>query len=213
MKTRVTVFAVVLLMAVMAPGISRAQFGGDLRAYAGANVGFSVINMLFSSISYADNPGWTASSIPPIQLSFDYKVTERFSLGFAGAFSRANIDYVNDAIAPVGGDNELQNFNAKASRINLGLRGLFYYTDHEIVDVYSGFRTGVNIWSFDISSTDPDSGDNGIDPFSAFGSGAMFGFQVIPIGINVFPVENIGINFELAVGQPYFAAFGVRYRM
>jgi hypothetical protein len=213
MKTRVTVFAVVLMFAMITPGISKAQFGGDLRMYGGANVGFSVINMLFKSVDYADNAGWKATQIPPIQLSFDYKVTERFSIGLAAAYAMIDIDYTDENILPVANDGLLQNFNANISRINLGIRAFYYYTDNEVVDVYTGFRTGVNIWNIKMSSTDPDLSDNGVDPFSAIGKGAMFGFQIVPIGINVFPVENIGINFELAIGQPYFAAFGVRYRM
>jgi hypothetical protein len=212
MKARVSIVALLMTVMVLWSNVSQAQYRGYQSA-AGVNVGASLISMLFRAINYADDPGWKSTQIPTIQGVYDYRVSERFSVGGAASFSHIAVDYNNADIGNVV-DNELQNFTIGFTRINVGARGLFYYTTSDVFELYSGLRLGVNIWNIKVDSTDPDFAA-GLDPLaeaSNFARAASPGLQVIGLGANIYPVENVGINFEFAIGQPYFAAIGMRYR-
>lgn len=214
MRTKTTLFSLAFIAMMFSANVSHAQFD-ELRAYGGVNVGASLINMLFKSVSYADDPYWTASQIPPVQISADYKLADRFSLGLAVSYAHVGIDYLNPNLTNAQ-DGEFRDFSMKLDRINVGLRGLFYYTDHEMFDIYSGLRLGMNIYNYDFNSTDLDFTVDGESPFDGLnfsGKAAGFGLQVIGFGANIFPIENVGINLELCIGQPYFATIGVRYRL
>jgi len=210
MKARVSIIALVMTVMVLWSNVSQAQ---SYQSAAGVNVGASLISMLFRAINYADDPGWKSTQIPTIQGVYDYRISERFSVGGAASFSNISVDYSNDQLTNTL-DGELQNFKFGLTRINVAARGLVYYTSSDVFELYSGLRLGVNIWNLNVESTDPDFAA-GVDPLaeaSNFARAASPGAQVIALGANIYPTENIGINFEFAIGQPYFAAIGLRYR-
>lgn len=191
---------------------TKAQFSNNT-GIVGANVGASLIGLIFKAVDYADDPYWKASSFPSTQLSFDYKLHERFSIGGAASFSNISVDYNNPTIDNVL-DGDLQNFKFGFQRINVASRSLLYYVSRDMFDLYSGLRLGVNIWRLSVESTDPDFIE-GIEkplPEEISGRGVFLGVQLIALGTNIYVAEDLGINFEFAIGQPYFAAIGVRYR-
>lgn len=213
MRKRLFMFSAIMATMMMFSGVTQAQYRGGYESTAGINVGASVIGLLFRAINYADDPGWKATQIPTIQGVYDYRVAERFSVGAAASFSHIAVDYVNELI-PNDLDGDLQNFEISFTRINIAARGLFYYTTGQSFELYSGVRAGLNIWNIEVDSTDPDFAQ-GLDPLGEakmFARTAAPGFQLIGLGANIYPTDNIGLNFELCIGQPYFAAVGARFR-
>ena len=210
-----TMIFAVMLTIMLASGAGKAQtnYGNnDYRIYAGSNVGLSLINMVFKSVEYADEPGWNTRIIPPVQFSVDYRLHKRVSVGGAFAVSKVWVDYLSTA-TPVSPepDGLISQFAGDLLRLNAGVRGLFYYMARERIDMYGGLKVGLNYWALKTSSADPDFGVTG-DPFSMVDAGFFPAFQIIPFGMTVYPVENFGINFEFAAGQPYFMSLGFKAR-
>ncbi|HRZ42801.1 MAG TPA: hypothetical protein P5228_08895 [Bacteroidales bacterium] len=212
MKAKITMMAVVaaLILCVSVP--AKAQFS-DGKATAGINVGASLISMLFRAVDLSETGTFETSATPPVQLSFDYKVGRKFSVGAAFSFSHISADYNDPTLTPVT-DTMLQNFSLTLNRISFAARGLWYYTDNDKLDLYSGLRVGLNMWPLKLSSTDPDIDVADANPFSEglFANPVYPAFQFIVFGGTAFVTDNIGINWELCAGQPYFAAIGARYR-
>lgn len=201
--------AAALVLSVSMP--AKAQFGGD-KATVGFNVGASAIGMLFNMMNFSDVAELKASSTPPIQFSYDYKVGDKFSVGGAFSFSHSSLEY-NDPSMPNIPDSALQNFNLSLNRFTIAARGLWYYTDNDRLDLYSGLRVGLNLWPYKVESTDPDVALD-LNPLGEgiFSNAIYPNFQIIYFGGTAFVTDNIGINWELCAGQPYFAAIGLRYR-
>jgi hypothetical protein len=211
MKVSRMILAIAIMAAMLSGKSAEAQYRG-MESTVGVNTGASLINMLFRAFSYADEPGFQSSGLPVVGLSYDYRVTDWFSIGGAAAFSIANMSYEDPNTNQHVVDGDLTHFSAGFTRINIAARPLFYYVNGDIFEMYSGFRFGINIYNLSAKSDDPDFDE--LDPFNEglFARGAAPGVQVILAGFNIFPVENIGINLEMAVGQPYFASLGVKYR-
>ena len=196
---------------VLVGGQAKAQYGNGGQLTAGVNVGASLLGVLFSSISYADSDFWESTNVPAIQLSADYRMLDRLSVGGAFSFATTRVKYADPNLLPVL-DDELSDFDISMNRINAAIRVLAYYTETDMVDLYSGLRMGVNIWGVNASSNDPDL-DAGIDPLGGSFQGSFFGFQAILLGGTFYPVDPIGINFEFCIGQPYFASLVIKYRL
>jgi len=209
MKTRI--FALVFVVAAVFSGSKGAQAQYN-ESMAGINVGASMINMLFKTFSYADEVGFSTKSIPAIQLSYDYLINDRFSIGGVMAYSRVSLNYQDPNVPQPIVDNEVSHFEASLTRINLGARTLFYYTNKDFVNIYSGLRFGINNYTLKASSNDPDFVEDEVFTGGLFSRSMAPGAQVILFGANIFPADNFGINLEFAIGQPYFASMGLKYR-
>ena len=212
MRKKSIVFTVAMAAMLLFSGVAQAQYRGGSESAVGVNVGASLVNLLFRAVSYADESGWKSTQIPTLQATYDYRVAERISIGGAAAFSNIKVDYDNPNLQNIK-DDQLQNFNLGLTRINIAARALFYYTTGKSFELYSGLRPGINIWSISADSTDPDFTE--LDPLEdvkMFARAASPGLQIIGLGTNIYPTDNIGINLELTLGQPYFAAIGMKYR-
>lgn len=162
----------------------------------GLHAGFSLAGALFNLSEIDANVD--ASTPPAAQLTYDYALTGRFSLGGGVSYQSFNLAYSN-----YGETNE--SFDVRLSRFNLAARGLFHYGNSETMDMYSGLRVGLSNWSLDVGTDNPN-----FDPPKA--RGPAFAPQLILFGIRGYLTENLGIGGELAVGAPHVVSLGVNYR-
>ena len=162
----------------------------------GVQTGFSLASALFSLSEIDANVD--ASTPPAVQLTYDYALTDRLSLG-------GGVSYQNFKLAYTGYGDAKESFDVRLSRFNLGIRALFHYGNSETMDMYSGLRIGLSNWSLDVGTDDPN-----FDPPKA--NGPAFAPQLVLFGIRGYFTENLGIGGELAAGAPHLVSLGVYYR-
>ena len=168
-------------------------------------VGYSLIGAIFS----ADVSGQTTVenfSSPVICASYDYGITENFSLGGALGWQRMGQDWSDYTWLDIDENGDLvevtEDFEYRLTRTAIGARALFHYGKKENLDLYSGARVNYVIWDVDATTTDQDWLDGN-------GQVSGVGFQLIAIGGRAYFNEMLGANFELAFGAPYLLAVGV----
>jgi hypothetical protein len=162
-------------------------------------------------------------NFPQLNVAYDYGVNQWFSIGGAVSYNKVSLDLKD---VKYNKTENLGDVNLNVSRVTFGARALFHYGNANRMDMYSGVRLGVGIWTARVSSN---SLDNKLDEVlkEAGGSGIwrsllgnrikgsfpMFQAQVILFGLRGYITENIGVNGELSVGSPYFASIGINYRI
>jgi hypothetical protein len=162
-------------------------------------------------------------NFPQLNVAYDYGVNQWFSIGGAVSYNKVSLDLKD---VKYNKTENLGDVNLNVSRVTFGTRALFHYGNANRMDMYSGVRLGVGIWTARVSSN---SLDNKLDEVlkEAGGSGIwrsllgnrikgsfpMFQAQVILFGLRGYITENIGLNGELSVGSPYFASIGINYRI
>ena len=205
----------VLLVAAVFSGskVSHAQYVEQRGSVIGVNSGLSLINSLIGAFDYAEKEGFSTSGLPVLQVSYDRMLNNRFSIGAAVAYSTVTLEYRDPNVKEPIVDNEISHFEASFNRINLAVRSLFYYTSQDRMDIYSGLRVGFHGYSLKASSEDPDFSPEDVFRKRYLATKLKPGMQVILFGTNLYPVERLGINFEVSVGQPYFASMGLRYKI
>lgn len=179
----------------------------DFRSTLSVNAGFSAVGSL---ISIADDFSADTKSyaVPAIQLTYDKGIQKWFSIGLATSYQTMGIEYRGYEYMQ-DGETVTEDFKTSISRLNVGIRPLFHYGNISRIDMYSGLRVGVTNWSINTQSNDPN-----YDPENdvSFGNGINFAAQVILYGLRGYFTDNLGANFELALGSPHFASFGLNYR-
>lgn len=179
----------------------------DYRSTLSLNAGFSAVGSL---ISIADDFSSDTKSyaVPAIQLTYDKGFQKWFSIGLATSYQTMGIEYKGYEYMQ-DGEVVTEDFKTNISRLNIAVRPLFHYGNINRFDMYSGLRVGVTNWSINTKSNDPN-----YDPENdiSFGNGLNFSAQVILYGLRAYFTENLGANFELALGSPHFASFGLNYR-
>jgi len=160
------------------------------------NGGFSLVGAMFKTLEVQD--GFKSNSYPALQLTYDHYVTKWFSMG--GAASVQSMGYSYNYIDQVSGDET--NVSVDVNRINIALRPLFHYGNSGKIDMYSGLRLGYTLWN--IKAT--------VDDYDDAGLANSFAPQLILFGMRGYFTENIGANFELAVGSPHYFSLGLNYR-
>lgn len=163
-----------------------------------------------------------AQNFPQLNLAYDYGVVKWFSIGGALSYNKVGLDLKDVTYNKT---QDIGDVSLDVSRITIGGRALFHYGNDNRIDMYSGVRLGVGIWTAKVSSSTLDDrldevinevGGSGIWRTlignRVRGSFPMFQAQVVLFGLRGYVTENIGINGELSVGSPYFASIGVNYR-
>lgn len=144
-------------------------------------------------------------SVPTIAFTFDHSLTDKFSIGLAGAYQNVSGEFTNTYT-----DADLNSQTEKAkttvSRINLAIRPLFHYGNNDKLDMYSGLRVGYLIRNVSVESNDP----NGA--FLEELDGNRFALGLVPFGMRYFFTDNIGINMDLQIGTPYVVSGGVAFQ-
>ncbi|MEZ4901173.1 MAG: hypothetical protein R2822_05125 [Spirosomataceae bacterium] len=162
------------------------------------------------------------NNFPQLNLGYDYGVVKWFSIGGSMSYNKVGLDLKD---VKYNKTENIGDVNLAVSRITIGARALFHYGNANRVDMYSGVRLGVGIWTVKVKSKALDdklddvlkeAGGSGIWRSlignRVKGSFPMFQAQVVLFGLRGYLTENIGINGELSVGSPYFASIGVNYR-
>jgi hypothetical protein len=174
-------------------GVGESIAGAIVSTYEKAVV--AAINVFDPSINAK------STSIPAIFGSYDYSLTDIFSLGLAGSYQswKVSIPAYNDGTTAYGASS------LNITRTNFALRPLFHFGKNEDLDMYAGLRLGYTMWSTKITSTDPIVIGTGFGHGNAIAPAALF-------GLRYFFTKNIGANFEISLGAPYAVALGVNAR-
>ena len=162
-------------------------------------------------------------NFPQLNIAYDYGVNQWFSIGGAVSYNKVLLDLKD---VKYNKTENLGDVNLNVSRVTVGARALFHYGNANRIDMYSGVRLGVGIWTVKVSSNSLDNkldevlkeaGGNGIWRSllgnRIKGSFPMIQAQVILFGLRGYLTENLGLNGELSVGSPYFASIGLNYRI
>jgi Outer membrane protein beta-barrel domain len=153
-----------------------------------------------------------AKAGPTFGLSFDYAVTNRFSLGASMGYNRFTLGADNVSITKADGFlSEPGAIDLSASRLNISIRPLFHYGNNEKLDMYSGVRLGVGIWSFNLDTDIQDVTADDIIGSTGFPS-VGFAPALIPFGLRYYFTDNLGAGFETHLGAPYWGNIQVNYR-
>jgi hypothetical protein len=198
-----------LLLAVVAlfSGINNAKAQNETgQVSVSAGVGFSV---LFGVINIAENQatdeGITHSTLPALNMNIDYGISPKFSLGLGVGYQSTTINYTNYEATTSSGYDSLYNFGVTISRLNIGLRPIYHFGKNDKLDIYTGGRIGLSIWSISTTASVP--GYSG--PFQY--SGVLPSFQYL-FGMKAYFTPSFGAHFEVAIGTPYLIEAGLNYR-
>lgn len=179
----------------------------DYRSTLSVNAGFSAVGSLISvSDNFSDNT--KSYAVPAIQVTYDKGIQKWFSLGLAASYQAMGIEY-KDYEYTQDGETVSEDFKTSISRLNVAIRPLFHYGNLNRLDMYSGLRVGVTNWSINTQTNDPE-----YDPENdvSFGNGVNFAAQIILYGLRGYFTDNLGANFELALGAPHYFSMGLNYR-
>ena len=175
-----------------------------------ANAGQSLIGFLFEKLRTTANQheaGIDLSQTPALQISGDYYVDPKFSVGAAVSYQQFNINLNHwKYLDEITSQYTIVDFSTKVTRTQIGARALFHFYNKKKLDMFSGLRFGPTIWKATTNSPDP--------KYEALGSlqGGAFAVQLIVFGLRGYLTDNIGLDFELAVGSPYYASAGINCR-
>ena len=109
-----------------------------------------------------------------------------------------------------------------AAKWNLGLSATLFYLQKKGFNLFTGARAGVSIWHYRAQANF----DYYVDKyFGAFApvvskylpndgsyTNTLLSLQITLLGMSVYPVKNLGLYGELALGSPYWFNFGLSYR-
>ena len=190
----------------------------DYRHTASLNVGQSTLGLLaefgeellkarFENDESVVNIGAIDINASPVfEGTYDFAIKEWFSLGVVGANQNFSVAYTDFEFINEQQDFvNIEGFTGNMNRFNLTLRPNFHYRNRGRLDMYSGLRLGVSIYTFSADSDIP------FTQFAKFG-GPLPSLGLTVFGIRYFVTENIGLGGELNVGEPYFAKIGVAGR-
>ena len=187
-----------------------ADYRSTISATAGANV-FQLLATLEDPISDSLGGEVKLKATASYGLTYDYGVNKWFSIGLATAFNRISLNSPNVEVDREDGTVYSGPIDFKLSRTSISLRPLFHYGNKGRIDMYSGLRVGVSIWSVKLTA------DEALNPDDVSGrfrsAGATPNVQIIPFGLRGYITPNIGLGFELGIGGPHYAALQLNYRM
>jgi len=178
---------------------------GEFVASAGAgySVLFGVISSLGSVSNAASGGVLSISTIPEINTTGDYGMSDHFSLGVGIGYQSCSITDDNFTDSSTGATG--QNATVRISRLNIGFRPVWHFGNNPNIDFYFGMRVGVSIWSFGVTTTDPNFGFQGVF------SGAVPSFQTF-VGLKGYFSPVVGAHLELGIGTPYLVEAGLSFR-
>ena len=194
---------------VMKTNAQNAEFKNTISATAGLNI-FQFFNLV-SDYSDETTVNLNANATASYGLTYDYGIKKWFSIGLGGAYNKFDLSADQISVEKDNGTTYTGPIEAKISRTNIGIRPLFHYGNGGRVDMYSGLRIGVNIWSGSVKSNDPDLSTEDVN--GRLRTGATPNFQFIPFGLRGYVSKNLALGFEFAFGAPHYAAFQLSYRM
>ncbi len=170
-----------------------------------AGVGYSSFQWQVSGINPIGHGPVSAkilSVTPAYNCTIDYSIFPRFSLGVGGAYqSLTDIPIYNQ-------DNYATWELEKIIKYSFTTRFLYHFVKIPKYDAYIGLRTGMTTWKEQIlyNNLGPQNLFTTIPPYSQ-----NISFQIL-FGYRIFPIYNVGIHFELGIGNPYLVEGGITFR-
>ena len=154
---------------------------GISSANAQIEEGDSMINLgVGFGITFASTSGDFNTTIPPVEASYEYAISEKFTVGGFAGYSAA--EFRSNFVGT--------NFGYDYTYLLAGALGNWQFVNNEKINVYLGGKLGyVNISADEV-------GTAGIG-FSAEASGVVFGGQ---LGGRYFISDAIAINLEAGYG-------------
>jgi opacity protein-like surface antigen len=170
----------------------------------------SLVGALFSSL-YDASTDVTHHSVPALQFNVDYGLAETVSIGGAFSFQSLGAEIRNYSYeAKDGSFKTAPILDLNINRINIAARFLFHYnTNNDAFDVYSGARLGYTFWN---SSHNLNDAAGGVED-EIWPRGNVFAPQLVLIGFRGYFIDNLGANFELAIGAPHYISMGLNYKI
>jgi len=202
----------ILLLAIAIISLNNVK-AQELRSTVTVGAGFSLIGTIMKTlVVIADQNSTTSesmknsgySSIPALQASYGFMVSERISVGAAFSHQYFNID------------DDVSKEYVHIKRTNLAIRGLIHYGNSDKIDMYSGVRLGATMWKTNLKFNAPDN-DPTVEQFNDVIadklSGTKFAPQVILFGLRGYFIENIGAFAEVSIGPPAYFTAGLTFRI
>jgi hypothetical protein len=177
----------------------------DYKSTICVNAGFSLVGSLLNAsntLNSAATEDPKSTSIPALQVTYDYGVANWFSMGAAFSYQMMKSDVTGYD------QSTTYKYTDKINRMNVAVRMLFHYANANKVDLYSGVRLGLTNWSF--------STDNNDDTYNVGDYWDLknnFAPQLVLFGIRGYFTDHLGLNSELCVGAPHFFSVGLSYRL
>lgn len=208
-KTVLLIFAMVFLFAI-SPNNSLSAQHQDYKQNIYAGAGFSLVGFFFDIADVVGGSVVSATSLPAVQLTYDYAFTPKISGGLAFSYQGFGVNvtdylYFDEAT----GNLTTESFSADLRSYNFAARVLYHYSKTEEIDMYSGLRLGISHLITDTESTTG-------APEEFFGTndvvGTGFTPQLVIFGLRYYVSDDIGFSFESTIGTPHFLSVGVNYR-
>lgn len=188
-----------------------ADYKHVVSASAGLN-GFQIL-ALFDNLETSENIlNLNIKATPSYGFTYDYGVNKWFSLGGGAAYNKFSLNADVQDLLKEDSTTYTGPVDLKLSRTNVGIRPLFHYLNDGRLDLYSGFRLGVNIFTLSLKAN-----EDGLIPGEITGdlreSGATVAFQVIPFGLRGYITPNLALGFETGLGAPHYLSAQLSYRL
>jgi hypothetical protein len=186
---------------------------------ASVKLGFSATGLMINAIGSGSNnsgsnggdvftiEGVTTNKFPAISATFDYGITDMFSIGGLASY-QAFSGTISNYIGIEGKDTiSLPKIDFNLRRIYVGfIPKIHWKTENDNTDLYSAVRVGYVLWANHIEAQ-----NNKIDALNNFNGGRP-AIGIVPIGVNFYFNEYFGGNAELAIAAPYLLSIGACYR-
>jgi hypothetical protein len=199
------------------------DFKSNLSVSAGPNF-YQLVNKLDNlikknipqtdSLKYGN---FSTSGQPTLQIAYDYSFNEHFSLGIA--YSRNAMFFKFDSVkftAPIENSSFEGNISLRLARNTFTLRPMVHYGQSEKIDMYSGLRLGLTVWTTLVKGEIAASASEEIQKNfkGRFGRTITVwpNASATLFGIRYYPIPNLGIGAEINVGPPYPLAVSANFR-
>lgn len=184
----------------------------DYRMNAGISVNYTFTGDIINSS--IDNLGGAFSDeivekkgTPSLQLTFDYGLTNWFSIGAAISTQKLGLSSTGGTFTDSLGMSIPNPYEASLTRTSIAIRPLFHYANNDKLDLYSGLR----IQYFNTTYKD-DSLNPGTEGVLDFPTKSGIGVGIVAFGARYFITDNIGLGTEINIGRPYVVNVSVNAR-
>ena len=133
----------------------------------------------------------------PYLLKADYKIRNKWSIGFSAAYNKTRLSWMDDGYDPAILGNRPYEYGIKASEISATLRGNYHYLLKKKIDAYTGFGFGYSKVSLQTYT---------LAPYNQFAVRYDFPrpytFE-LTTGMRYYFTKNIGLYTELGIGKAW----------
>jgi hypothetical protein len=175
--------------------------------------GSPIANTIFTENNNYYGNLYQGTILPEYGASLDYLVSQSMSMGLAANYQ--SVTYTQTNSQQPYNQNQYYPYSVQFSRVNIGMRNLFYFpgNNSDNFHLYIGVRAGLSLW-YEVDNWSNNTNNNNnyyrevIDSYD----NTHLSIQVI-WGVRYFVTPDIGMQLELALGTPYYAQFGITFRL